>query len=155
MSMLLPSLTELGAWKIAVGATLSTVTVAVYSVAPPSLSRIVPLTVRVSLSSVGQFAVAVAPNGPYPEPQSNAYSKPALVSALDGSNGAVSVSAISDPSSTGVEASNVAVGATLLIATVAVYSVVPPSLSRIVPLTVREPLSVVGQLAVLVALNAP
>src|SRR2546425_11580844 len=43
----------------------------------------------------------------------------------------------------------VTLGATLSIATVAVYSVASPSLSRILPFTVRVPLSVVGQLAVL------
>jgi hypothetical protein len=43
----------------------------------------------------------------------------------------------------------VTVGATLFTTTLAVYSVVPPSLSLIEPLTVRVPLSVVGQLAVL------
>src|SRR5229473_3344582 len=49
----------------------------------------------------------------------------------------------------------VTVGATLLIVTDAVYSVVPPSLSRIFPFTVRVPLSVVGQLAVFDKPNAP
>ena len=60
-----------------------------------------------------------------------------------------------EPSSTGPLFEKVAVGATLLTVTVAVYSVAPPSLSLIFPLTVREPLSVVGQLAVLLAANAP
>ena len=59
------------------------------------------------------------------------------------------------PSFTGDDALKVAVGATLLTVTDAVYSVVPPSLSWIFPLTVFEPLSVVGHDAVLVALNAP
>jgi hypothetical protein len=43
----------------------------------------------------------------------------------------------------------------LLIVTVFVYSVSPRSLSRIFPPTVRVPLAVVGQLAVLVLPNAP
>ena len=47
-----------------VGATLLTVTVPVYSVTPLSLSRILPLTERVPLSSVGQVALAVAPKAP-------------------------------------------------------------------------------------------
>ena len=46
-------------------------------------------------------------------------------------------------------------GATLWIATVAVYSVVPPSLSRIFPPTARLPLSVVGQLPEFAPPNAP
>ena len=50
--------------KVAVGATLLTVTVPVYSVTPLSLSRILPLTERVPLSSVGQVALAVAPKAP-------------------------------------------------------------------------------------------
>src|SRR5690349_7281210 len=47
------------------------------------------------------------------------------------------------------------VGATLLMTTVAVYSFVPPSLSRMVPFTVRVPLSVVAQLLVAVGPKAP
>src|SRR5881397_1562397 len=46
-------------------------------------------------------------------------------------------------------------GGTLWIVTECVYSVKPPSLSRILPLTVRVPLSEVGQLALAVPLNAP
>ena len=46
-------------------------------------------------------------------------------------------------------------GATLFIVTEAVYSLTPPSLSRIWPLTVRVPLSVVGQLALVVPLKLP
>src|SRR5918911_1633189 len=48
----------------------------------------------------------------------------------------------------------VTLGGTLWIVTECVYSVSPPSLSRILPLTVRLPLSVVGQLAELVPLKA-
>src|SRR5205085_1758388 len=47
------------------------------------------------------------------------------------------------------------VGATLLMVTLAVYSLTPPSLSWILPLTVRLPLSVVGQLVLLEAPKAP
>src|ERR671923_1781497 len=46
-------------------------------------------------------------------------------------------------------------GGTLWIVTPALYSLTPPSLSRILPLTVRLPLSVVGQLALAVPLKAP
>ena len=60
----------------------------------------------------------------------------------------VSDSAIDEPSLTGDDALNVAVGATLLIVTLLLYSVIARSLSRIWPLTVRVPLSVVGQTAV-------
>src|SRR5437763_1066782 len=55
---------------------------------PPSLSRILPRTTRAPLSSVGHPALGVAPNGPYPPPQSKAsavpskplYGPPALAS---------------------------------------------------------------------------
>ena len=56
------------------------------------------------------------------------------------------------PSLTGPLLPNVAVGATLLMVTEAVYSVSPPSLSLILPFTDGVPLSVVEQLAVLVLL---
>ena len=46
-----------------------------------------------------------------------------------------------EPSSTGPVFENVAVGATLVTVTVSVYSVVPPSLSRISAPTERVPLS--------------
>ena len=84
-----PSLTGEFAVNVAEGATLSIVTVAPYSVTPPSLSRILAPTARVPLSFVEQVAVLVAPNPPKPppSPQSNAYSKPASVSTLDGSVG--------------------------------------------------------------------
>ena len=59
----LPSLTGPSLPKVAVGATLLTVTVPVYSVTPLSLSRILPLTERVPLSLVGQVALAVGPEG--------------------------------------------------------------------------------------------
>ena len=77
------------------------------------------------------------------------------MSALDGSLGLVNETVAEPPSTIGPLFERVAVGATLLIVTDAVYSVRPPSLSLISPLTVRLPLSVVGQLAVLVPLNAP
>ena len=81
--------------------------------------------------------------------------KPAAVSAEDGSNAPSSESWKLEPSSTGPVFENVAVGATLVTATVSVYSVVPPSLSRILRLTVRVPLSDVGQVAVASAEKAP
>jgi hypothetical protein len=59
-----PSLTEAGALKVAVGATLLIVTLAVYSVSPLSLSLIFPLTVRLPLSFVEQLAVLVALKAP-------------------------------------------------------------------------------------------
>src|ERR687884_451847 len=46
-------------------------------------------------------------------------------------------------------------GGTLWIVTPALSSLPPPSLSRILPFTVREPLSLVGQLVELVPLKAP
>jgi hypothetical protein len=59
-----PVMTELGAWKVAVGATLITITLALYSVTPPSLSLILPLTARVPLSVVGQATVLLGPEAP-------------------------------------------------------------------------------------------
>src|SRR5262245_59260225 len=97
-----PSLTKLGALNVAVGATLLMVTVALYSLTPPSVSAMRPLTVRVPLSLVGHVVVLDAESAPYPlpVPQSNAYVNPAAVSADDGSNGAVNESAMSAPSLT-------------------------------------------------------
>src|SRR5207245_11096554 len=66
-----------------------------------------------------------------------------VVSTDDGSDGLVSDRLMLLPSLTGEEALNVAVGATLLIVTLAVYSVTPPSLSLIFPFTALEPLSLV------------
>src|SRR3990172_1145005 len=48
-----PSSTESGAVKVAMGATLLTVTLSLYSLAPRSLSRIEPLTAFAPLSLVG------------------------------------------------------------------------------------------------------
>ncbi len=73
------------------------------------------------------------------------------MSAEDGSNWLLKLIVAGQPSLTGPLFARAAVGATLLTMTVAVYSLSSPSLSLILPLTVREPLSVVGQLAVLVA----
>src|SRR5213080_4498017 len=52
-------------------------------------------------------------------------------------------------------AAAVTLGGTLWIVTFALYSLTPPSLSRILPFTVREPLSEVGQLVELEPLKAP
>ena len=70
-------------------------------------------------------------NEPYPEPapQSKAYWKPAVVSALDGSEAPVSERPIELPSLTEAGLLKVAVGATLFTVTVVVYSEKPPSLS--------------------------
>jgi len=54
--------------KLAIGATLLMVTIALYSVSSPSLSRIVPLTVRKPFSVVGQVVLLPELNAPYPEP---------------------------------------------------------------------------------------
>ena len=142
-SIELPSFTEAGALKVAVGATLAIVTLAVYSLIPPSLSRISPLTVRVPLSSVGQLAVLLGPNVPYPDPppQSKAYVNPAAVSVFEGSKAPVSDRLIALPSLTEAGALNVAVGATSMTVVDAVYSVNPSSLSMIRPRTVKVPLS--------------
>src|SRR5690242_15896153 len=100
-------------------------------------------TVREPLSSVAHDVEAGAANalGPARSPQSKLSVKVAVVSALDGSAGSVSASAIGEPSSTEAGAMNVAVGATLSTETVALYSVAPPSLSRTDPFTARGPLS--------------
>ena len=49
---------------VMLGATLFTVTLAVESVTPPSLSLIFPPTARVPSSAVGQVAMISAPNPP-------------------------------------------------------------------------------------------
>jgi hypothetical protein len=57
-----PSFTAAGALKIALGATLSTATVAGYSaLSPPSSSRTWPVTLLVPLSLVAQAWLAVSP----------------------------------------------------------------------------------------------
>ena len=107
-----------------------TATLPVYSVTPPSLSRIFPPTVRVPALDVAHEVVELVPNAPYPEPspQSNAYVNPAAVSAADGSLGLVSASANGKPANAWLGAANVAVGATLVICTVACATAVrPPS----------------------------
>src|SRR5919206_2234582 len=67
-----PSFELWSAAAVTDGGTLWIVTECVYSVSPPSLSRILPLTVRLPLSVVGQLAELVPLKAPYPEPQSNA-----------------------------------------------------------------------------------
>src|SRR2546425_7049792 len=90
-----------------------------------------------------------------PPAQSKAYWKPALVSALEGSNCALKLIVAGLASFTGPLFESVAVGPTLLIVTAAVYSLTPPSLSLTLPLTVRLPLSVVGQFALFEPPKAP
>src|SRR5205085_8899710 len=100
-------------------------------------------TVRRSLSVVVQLVEPepIKPPQPKPSPQSNAYWKPAAVSAEDGSSGLVSERPIGEPSFTELGALKVAVGATLFTVTVVWYSVKPPSLSMIRARTVSLPLS--------------
>src|SRR4051794_41168770 len=81
--------------------------------------------------------------------QLNAYRKPAAVSAVDGSDAAENDTVADEASLIGLSFDSVAVGAKFFTSTVFVYSLEPPSLSMIFPLTVRLPLSIVGQLAVL------
>ena len=73
----LPSLTGPLFESVAVGLTLFTVTVLVYSVNPLSLSMTRPLTVNEPLSLNAQDVVALAPEFPYvaeaSEPLSHAY----------------------------------------------------------------------------------
>ena len=59
-----PSFELWSAAAVTRGATLFTWTVAVYSETPPSLSRILPLTVRLPLSLVGQLALLPGPKAP-------------------------------------------------------------------------------------------
>src|ERR671929_117612 len=70
--LLSPSSELWSAAAVTLGGTLWIVTECVYSVSPPSLSRILPFTVRLPLSVVGQLAELVPLKAPYPEPQSNA-----------------------------------------------------------------------------------
>src|SRR5258705_11002166 len=86
---------------------------------PPSLSRISPLTWRVPLSLVEQLAVLSVPQAlqVVPLSQLKRYSKPAVVSAEEGSLGSVSERLMLEPSSTGPLLLKVAVGATLAMST--------------------------------------
>src|SRR5918999_2878690 len=152
-SMSLPSPTEDGAENVAVGATLSTLTSAVYVVTAPSLSLTLPTTARVPLSCVGHVREAAEPKSLSPPPQPNANSRLAA-STVEGSTASSSDSTKDEPSLTGPVAAKVAVGATLCTTRSTVYVVTPPSLSRTDPLTFRGPLSFVGQLCEGVALKA-
>src|SRR5215212_2552213 len=109
---------------------------------------ILPPTERVPLSDVGQLAVLLAPNTLYPppSPQSNAYWKPAAVSALDGSDGLVRDNVNALPSFTGPLLPNVAVGATFAADQLndSVTAVCSPSSASTT--TVPEPLSEVDRL---------
>ena len=139
-----PSLTDVGRVEGRGRRTLLTVTEAVYSVKPPSLSWTLPFTVREPLSFVGHEALLGPLNDPVAAGRSRMrtgsrrscrrFDRSALVQGQADARSLV----------TDVGALKLAVGATLLMVTVAVYSVTPPSLSRTLPLTVREPLSVVG-----------
>src|SRR5262245_982496 len=77
-----------------------------------------------------------------------------MTSALDASLGSINASAMLLPSSTAPGAVSVATGATLVTVTAAPYSVVPPSLSRTRPFTVRVPLSSVAHVVDIAVLNA-
>ena len=68
------------------------------------------------------------------------------MSAAEGSSWLLKLTVTGLASLTGPLFESVAVGATLLIVTVVVYSENAPSLSLTLPFTVRLPLSVVGQL---------
>ena len=140
------STTSSSTTNVADGTTFATVTSAVYSLTPPSLSRIRPPTVRAPSSVVAHDAEAAVPNAPNPapSPQSKANSNPAAVSALDGSDGPVNDNPIGLPSSTDTGELNVADGATFRTSTVAVYVVASRSSSWTRPPTVRLPSSVVA-----------
>jgi hypothetical protein len=76
--------------------------------------------------------------------------KPAAASTEDGSDASVNDSAVAEPSATGDTAAKVAVGATFVTVTGALYVLDPPSLSAIRPYTMYAPLSLNEQLAVAV-----
>jgi hypothetical protein len=112
--MLEPASTDAGALKFALGATFVTVTEALYALVPPSLSRISPLTSFVPLSVVAQESLALALQSVQvaPSSQLKRCSKPAVVSAEDGSVAALSERLIAEPSFTDVGAVKVALGTT-------------------------------------------
>src|SRR5918996_6539117 len=114
-----PSATDAGAAKVAVGATLSTVTEAAYSaLSPPSSSRTWPLTFRAPLSLVGQAWPALVPYAVQVVPLSQ-LKRYWCVSAVPGSTTAESETLIGEPSATDAGAVKVAVGATLSTVTAA------------------------------------
>ena len=77
------------------------------------------------------------------------------MSTDEGSNWPEKLTVAGLPSSTGPLFDSVAVGATLLTATVSVYSVEPSSLSKILARTVMVPLSLVGHVALAAVPSAP
>src|SRR5439155_1683313 len=123
--------------RVALGATLSTRTVARCSETPPSLSRTRRPASREPLSMVAHVVLVGAANvpNPAPSPQSNAYAKPAAVSAVETSCAPEAVSANGEPSATCAGAVTWTVGATFATTTSVALSVVPPSLSTIRPCT--------------------
>src|ERR687895_732100 len=149
-----PSSTESGALKVADGATLSTVTESEYSsLSPPSSSRTWPRTSTLPLSLVGQAWVADELQSVHVEPPSQ-LKRYSCVSALPGSTTSLSERLMSEPSLTESGALNVALGATFVTVTDALYAFAPRSLSRICPSTLRVPLSSVGHECSLLALQS-
>jgi hypothetical protein len=140
-----PSFTVAGALKVAVGATLSTVTEAEYSgLVLFSSSFTWPLTVLVPLSVVAQVWVVAAPQAVQVVPSQL---KRYWCESAPGSATSESERLMFAPSFTDAGALNVAEGATLFTVTVAEYSTLsPPSSSLTWPVTTRLPLSLVVQL---------
>src|SRR5439155_25598367 len=90
-------------------------TVAVYSVAPPSLSMIRPRITYVPGPGGTNVAVELVVGGPNtPVPRSYWYVNPAAVSVGDGSNWFLNATGHGWPGTNGPVTVNVAVGATLL-----------------------------------------
>src|SRR4051794_34659532 len=118
-----------------------TVTVPRYSVMPPSLSNTFPPTPTDPVEGGAvHVAVLVGDGAPYePEPQSNAYVKPAASSASDGSSGEVSESTNGRPASADGGELNVAVGGPFVMFTVVVETPERPPGSVACTLIVREP----------------
>src|SRR5215217_2732944 len=112
---------------VIVGGTLFTMTVSVYSVTPSSLSLILAPTASAPSSLVEQVALLEGPKALYPPAQRKAYVKPAVVSALLGSEGLVSARLMLLPSATEESKLLVAVGATLAALQVKVSSTNSPS----------------------------
>src|SRR6266480_4379937 len=101
---------------VTVGSTLLTLTVVEYSVKPPSLSMIRPLTVYVPLLGNVQLVDAVPPEPAYVAPERSPFVLlKVIVAGL--------------PSATGPLLESVAVGATLVTVIVLLSEPVPPSLS--------------------------
>ena len=134
-----PALTSAGAFKIAVGATLATFTLPVYSAEPPSVSMTLPRTANVPLSLGVQVMDDVLVGAEYvPAPQSNEYWS-AAASTGEGSVPPVSESVKLEPSLPAAGELNVADGGRSPTVIVCVLVVGQPNASVTMSVAVKLP----------------